>query len=302
MKRKSVHRGPWSADEIAIVRGWTGTVVELAARLGRNVDSCHRVRRRLGLARKKSDLGYPAGVDAVVTALHAQGLDDVAIAAELAPRFPDRPMDRRAVGFIRERLGLPTNWTADNPRARAKRRAIIAKQMATMGLAGPTDLRTRAYARFATDMGWPAETFGVLRPRAVQILTELYQRGPMTRRELAAAIGMPWRGVRNTLSSNDPEGSYVANLQRRGLVTRLPRCLDDSQGSGKKVYRYAIATGVRRGAIAEPGRDETVLRLRPGGEEQTDEHRRAQPLRGRRAGGERDAGTPPRHRLTGCRC
>jgi len=68
----------------------------------------------------------------------------------------------------------------------------------------------------------------------------------MTRRQLAAAIGMPWKGSRKSLCGNGPGGSYLATLMRRGLVVVQKRAVKAS-GKGKSVDLYMIPLQVKRG-------------------------------------------------------
>ena len=93
-------------------------------------------------------------------------------------------------------------------------------------------------------LGLPSD----LRPRAVAILNALYDRGPMTRRELADVIGMPWKGSRKSLASNDPEGSYLAHLAARGLVRAVKRGNRvTGRGRGHSTNVYMIPLTIKRG-------------------------------------------------------
>jgi DNA-binding IclR family transcriptional regulator len=94
-----------------------------------------------------------------------------------------------------------------------------------------------AYKAFAKESGWPDD----LRPRAVQILNLLASHGmPLTRKQIAEKIGMPWKGSRKSLHSNDKEGSYLANLQARGLVIKLGKIANTNCGRGSGVSLYTL--------------------------------------------------------------
>jgi hypothetical protein len=90
-------------------------------------------------------------------------------------------------------------------------------------------------------------------------LNLLYEDGPHTREQIAKAIGLRWAGTpngrhpasRHSLSGNGPGGSYMATLQRMGLVIRLGRKIRTGRGKGQSVNAYAIAPGVVRGPITE---------------------------------------------------
>jgi hypothetical protein len=180
---------------------------------------------------------WTPGVIRRVRRLHARGLNDVEIAAEMG-------LTRNQVHAIRYgRLKLPPNEASI---LRARRRGVKT-QLKTLGLDSPTQLRTRAFRMYAVESGWPED----LRPREVQILNVLAAKGvPMTRRELAAAIGMKsdpadyCRGQRNLLSGNGPGGTYTASLARRGLVTILarlgPTCGAQGKGAGRRISLYML--------------------------------------------------------------
>jgi hypothetical protein len=69
----------------------------------------------------------------------------------------------------------------------------------------------------------------------------------MTRPQIAEAVGMPWKGSRASLRSNDPEGSYLAHLIARGLVVDLGRLVKEG-GQGRNRHLYSLAIDVEKGA------------------------------------------------------
>jgi hypothetical protein len=132
---------------------------------------------------------------------------------------------------------------SDRTRERTK------QQLAKAGLKSLAEVRIKRFREYAAASGWPSD----LRPRHVQILDALYVHGPHTRRQLCERLGMPWKGSRKSLVSNDPEGSYLAHLQARGLVLRTTKRVPLTDGvkakngkrSGKNVYLYLLPLGVQ---------------------------------------------------------
>jgi len=149
-------------------------------------------------------------------------------------------VERHTVGNWRKRLGLPANTLSVHRRELIREKS--AEQLRAAGLTTLAELRAPTFRQRALASGGPAD----LRPRAVQMLNALWDRGPMTRRELADVLGMPWKGSRKSLVSNDPEGSYLAHLTRRGLVVNLGRVVRGT-GSGHSACLYALAFDIERG-------------------------------------------------------
>lgn len=228
-------RQMWSEEELGQLRTLYGTVSlkEIARRMGRSVSSVScQVYDRLQLERYRPHRSDPSQFRRKVKRLHGTGLSDQEIADELG-------CSRKWVSEIRVRLGLPA-W-GNSPRRRARVRATTAEQLAAAGVRSLAELRCQVWRERARSQGWPDD----LRPRAVQILSTLWERGPMTRRELADAIGMPWKGSRKSLVSNDPEGSYLAHLMARGLVVSLGR-IAKRKGRGTSVHVYSLPMTIER--------------------------------------------------------
>lgn len=216
----------WTAEERAFLREVYGrtTAAVIAWAVDHSVSSVEQQAKILGLTRPR----MAPEVRERIRQLHGRGLTDAAIARELG-------MDRRAVTTVRaKRLGLPASAAG----ILEARRQGVRTQRKTLGIRSAGQLRGLSFRRYAVEQGWPED----LRPRAVQILNVLAARGvPMTRPELAEAIGMPWKGSRKSLTSNDPEGSYLAHLAARGLVQVLPRAVTVSgQGRGRSLNLYYL--------------------------------------------------------------
>ncbi len=148
---------------------------------------------------------------------------------------------RSCIRRWRRKLGLPdltSGGSVDTCQiCKAAVRAKTAEQLKKAGLPSLAYLRIQTHRKFARESGWPED----LRFRAVQILNALWEHGPMTRRQIAAAVGMPWKGTRKSLHSNDPEGSYLAHLTRRGMVVVMQRAnVVRGQGKGHSTNIYAL--------------------------------------------------------------
>jgi hypothetical protein len=198
---------------------------------GVSVSSVYQTAKRIGLSIPRPRVTRARL--AQIRRLSLQGLTDT----EIAPLVG---LCRSEVSRQRRRMKLP-------PSAAGLKRAqlqAVRSQCATLGIAAPTELRSRAYRLFAQESGWPED----LRPREVQILNALAARGvPMTRRELSEAIGMRTDredrpGHVALLSGNGPGGTYTASLLRRGLLAVFKRgCVVAGAGSGKSLDLYYLS-------------------------------------------------------------
>lgn len=226
----------WTERELDFVRRDYGRVpvAEIAVALRRTVGSVYQQADRLRLT-KHPKVDWTR-LDCELRRLHALGRSDAEIATELR-RIAGRELDRRTVGGRRVQLGLSHNASSDHRRRRVAEKTKA--QCALAGVATLADIRVQSWQDAAARCGWPRD----LRPRAVQILNTLYQRGPMTRRQIAEAIGLPWNGSRKSLTSRDTEGIYLWHLVRRGLVVRLPRLVKGT-GKGRSTHLYTLALGV----------------------------------------------------------
>jgi hypothetical protein len=222
---------PWSPAETALARRLYlagARVDEIARRLDRSPTSIYRRACSLGLRRRRRTEVDAAFLE-TVRRLAALGRTDPEIAAELG-------CDRHTVSGRRKRMGLASN--AYGARHRAKIAASAREQCRRWGVANLGAIRSRVFRLRAQQAGWP----GDLRPRAVQILDALADRGPLTRRELAKAIGVPWNGTSASLRSRDPGGSYLAYLIARGLVVSLGRVARGvGRGGSSQLYSLSLA-------------------------------------------------------------
>lgn len=221
-------RTPWTDEERRLMREHYGrkSAPEVAAMLGRPVSQVHGTAERMGLGRRRR-LVTDADRE-VIRRMHAEGCADPEIARTLGWK-------REIVGVHRRAMGL-----AHNAYGERQRQAVAiktAEQIQSAGVRNLAEVRALAWSRFAIESGWPAD----LRIRHVQILNLMAAAGvPLSRREIAEGIGARWvMPTRKNLVSNDPEGSYLAHLTARGLVTTLPRALP-GQGKGRSFHLYCL--------------------------------------------------------------
>lgn len=205
---------PWTDAERDEVRRLyaTQTAAEIARALGRSASGVQNVVYQLGIGSKCQRI-TPAAVELVRAGVEA-GLTDAAIARQHSSVFNIANGHRR-VKYIRDEfLKAPPNAEAI---AEAKRKAIRT-QAERLGVTIGGGLRKYSYRKYARECGWP-EHFP---PRACQIMNLLCDRGPMTRRQLVAAIGMTWR-KRDSNNLKCKQTSYLGVLMQAGFVARQCR-------------------------------------------------------------------------------
>ncbi len=172
--------------------------------------------------------------------------------------------DRRSVcDYRRKHLKLP----AVQPHQRVGRERGRRNQERTLGR--PLgEVRAESFWAYAPSLGWPA---GV-RYRAVQILELLFVHESLTRRQIPELLGL---SSSIALKSNDPQGTYLANLISRGLVAAAGRsvrtgelCADGRTHKGKSINLYFLTPAARetkqawqRDRHAEPSSPPTEERL-----------------------------------------
>lgn len=212
----------WTKAELKVLREGYGKEPpeRIALRLGRTLLSIRQAAGAHGLTKKLC----PAGValSAFVLLKHPLGWCDNHIASAYSAKFRGCvPLDRHTVSDHRGRLQLGVNAQVRCPLCKDRVRRNTARQLQAAGVKSLGEVRVLAFRQYARRHGWPED----LRPRAVQILNALAVNGPMTKNQLAQAIGVRWQGLpsRKVLVSNDKEGSYLAHLMKRGLVIPLGR-------------------------------------------------------------------------------
>lgn len=227
-RKLNYRRRPWTEAEQAKLKRWynSKSAVEIAKKLGRTQTSVYQQARKIGLHEER-DSERIHRVCELIKKYNAKGWLDSEIAKVAC-------VERRTIAEWRLKLQLPSN--KGNDRHRRKVAEQTRKQVKAIGLKNLAEVRSLAFRQFAEKHGWPAH----LSPRAVQIVQHLYKIGPMTKRQIAAVVGMPFKGSKKTLCSSTPGGSYLAELQRAELVIRLPRAVDHG-GRGRQVSIYMMA-------------------------------------------------------------
>lgn len=224
----------WAEGDKATLRALYLTVPtrELGRRLGRSVQA---IQNRMRIDRLETQrIRFSSDAIAKIVELNALGLSDSEIGAQCGS-------DRHCIAAMRKRLGLPSNQFGARMRERV--RGKTREQCETAGVSSLGEYRALVLKVRVVRSGWPSD----LRWRCVQILDLLESRGPLTREDIADGIGMPWRGSRKSLYSNERSGggSYLANLMRRGLVIKLGRIIG-GRGQGANVNLYAMAIDAKR--------------------------------------------------------
>lgn len=223
---------PWTdEDDAFMLANYSSmTAAELAEKLGRTPSAVFQRATRCGLA-KVRDGKEIARRDEKITQLHAKGWS----ASEMQETVG---IQTRSINKRLTVLGLKPHGRSERYKRRVAK--VTQKQCEAAGVHNLGELRALQMKRVARNLGWPDH----LSLRSVQILETLYQRGPMTRRQIADAIGVQWRGSRRTFSTRRaPGGSYMAELQRAGLVIRLKKAIK-GKGKGRSHDLYMVALEV----------------------------------------------------------
>lgn len=238
----SAHRSH-TEEELRAVRDLypTHPASEIAERLYGAAGRTNRVVGIVGRLGLRKWRRWPPEVLDRVRALHADGLLDGQIAGLMADTF--LPGDRGCgqVRHVRGRLGLGPNRSSEH--MSAARRRGIRRQLDTLGMENPNEIRCRAHRLFAERYGLP----GDLKPAQVRIILALVA-GPLTLVELKSAIGVrPECGLLHNAAGT----SYQADLCRRGLLARVPTGIGGS-AKGPRV-RYILTAACLDLLSSNPG-------------------------------------------------
>lgn len=191
-------------------RGWNDRMIHRET--GLSIDTIGTYRRQLGLSANRTlTPGHVRRDNTIhphrerIVALLGQGYSDGHIARELG-------INRRELAHYRRRhlrIGaIPRKEQLD-------RHTSYRTQQQTLGRS-LGEHRAALYWSIGPRLGWPEG----IRFRAVQCL-ELLLQNPcgMTRAQLRDQLGL----TDSQMASNDPQGSYLANLVARGLVAAAAR-------------------------------------------------------------------------------
>ena len=221
-------RRAWSEREDEIVRQQykEQPVAEIAADIDRTVLAVRLAAIRLGVA-AKHDRGKSERNREIIKRMNAEGYTDAEISAVAG-------WSRRHVSKVRVRLGLPSNRQSERYRKRVS--AKTREQCDKAGLATLADVRRTAHQDLIRRMGWPDH----LALRSAQLAELLWIHGPLTRRQLATLAGVRWLGSKKTFKTKRPGGSYLAELQREGLVVQLRKAVPRGDGFADSIYMLAM--------------------------------------------------------------
>ena len=205
------------------------TAAEIAERLCRTTRAVHHRANKLNLNEKRDKTEINVRKKKIKSLLKL-GMSD----SEVAERVG---MCRRALTEMRSRMGIAANGRNQRYRLRVAKRTR--EQCKKAGVASLAQIRSKRYAEYSSELGWHG-----LSVRAAQIAEALYRFGPMTRKRICTHLGMPWKGARKSLGNpNVPGGSYMAELQRAGIVVRLQSAITHS-GKGNHEDLYMIGLDV----------------------------------------------------------
>lgn len=240
----------WTADEDQRLRelAYTMSWGDVALAIGQTSTGVFQRAMRLGITRPMKGKSYAAlGLTDFIRQHHARSWTDTKIESAWNRRHPEATITRSCVSERRRNLALPNNAWSDRQRKRVAKKTR--EQLERMGLKNLAQLRVHSWAQFAARAGWPG--YG-LRPRAVQVLNLLYERGPHPRREICQALGLRWKSTRqNGLAANggtkypDRGGTYLSELMKAGLVVRM-RGVIRTKRRGSHPFVYAVAPHVKR--------------------------------------------------------
>lgn len=206
------------------------TAAAIGERIGRTRRAVYQRALKLGIVETRDDAAIAAR-DKKIWHLHSQGWN----ASEMVPVVG---IDGRTINSRIHKLGLEPHGRGERYRKRVAE--TTRRQCAKLGVKSLAEVRSLRIREVARDLGWPEH----LCLRSVQILEALYQIGPMTRKQIAVAIGVKWLGSRKTFSSNRAEGhSYLAELQRAGLVVRIESAITH-KGKGNHQDLYMVGLEV----------------------------------------------------------
>lgn len=237
-----------SFQEIAIIRRDYRKIPapEIARAIGRSASAVYQTAKRLGLSIPQR-ITAPAFV-AYLREKHALGWSDTEIAASYGG------VDRHCIPVIRQRLGLPSVLFSQHQRDKVRRKTT--EQLRAAGVESLGALRAKILKERSAKAGWPAD----LPWRAGQILTLLWEHGPMTRVQIVEAIRPDLIGkctrkrMNQALNDNDAwhgkrhANSYLATLIRRGLVVSLGRVVrkHEPKRGNFNVVMYSLPLGIQR--------------------------------------------------------
>jgi hypothetical protein len=225
---------PWTMGEIRLLRQLWGTLpaIEIAVRMGRTVLSVSRRAHELGLCRRHkrlSDYGRR------IRSLHARGHTDNEIARRLG-------ISTGSLHHWMRQHGLEANGKRPEIFREVKRREYrrVWREVSL------TDARCLVHAAAAAARGWPQARS----PQQADVL-DVLEGGPKSGREIAAALGQPWRDEGSAAVS-----AHLRYLAKKGLIA------DSQSPADGRMTIYRLADGVRRHVAARERGEGPLPKLR----------------------------------------
>ena len=226
----------WTAAEDAMMRRRYGSVTcaDLARELGRTTRSVYQRANKLDLVKRQNIL-TDQQIRRAVRQYHPRGLSDAEI-ADVLRRSTGLQTDRHRIGKIRRSMKLGNTRLSAYQRGRVRDKTN--EVLAAKGLQSLAEERAAQHLQFIRSLGWPDS----LSLRSALVATLLWQRGPMTRLDICAALGLQ-NPHRTDPKSNRRGGTAMAELVRAGIAITLPKA-KRGKGRGRSVNVYLIAPGV----------------------------------------------------------
>jgi hypothetical protein len=242
-KRKHIYpRRFWTSEELDLLR------LECAKGFDRDripklfpkrtLGAIYQTRKKLGLARKL--IRHGDRLRKFIRAKHRLGWSDAEMGAAWSALHPDRtPCDRHVISRYRRRMGLGHNAYSEH-----RRRLVGVKtrqQLAAAGLPTLAALHRKVVEDRIAAMGWPTN----LRWREAQVLSLIWDRGPLTKRQICSGLGMPVHEMSRKMLKDNDAGNYLASLMRKGLLISLRRAIRMG-GKGHNVDLYTLPLNIER--------------------------------------------------------
>lgn len=229
-------RKSWSSADDELLRQRYGTVkcADLAAELGRTTHAVYNRALELGVVTRRrvvSDLQ----IRQAIGRYYPLGYSDAEI-AQCLRKETGLPADRHRVGRMRRHMQLGNTRLTEYQRGRVRNKTN--EVLAAKGWQSLAHVRSARHREFIRGLGWPES----LSLRSAMVATLLWQRGPMTRLEICAAMGLQ-NPHRTDPKSNRQGGTAMAELIRAGIVVGLQKA-KRGDGRGRAVNVYLIAPGV----------------------------------------------------------
>lgn len=240
---RSINYRTWTAteDEFLRLNYRKSGAKSCGQKLNRCLKSVYQRARDIGLSETKN-FATTRQIEELIKEKHPLGYCDSEIARIGAVELNVDGIDRHRVGEIRRRLKLESNKLSDRRRNQVAEKTR--EQLRQSGHPNLASLRGETFSKFKASLGWPDE----LTIRAVQALELFYRHGTLTRIQLCELMGVSSK-KRTAPISNGPGGTVLAELQRAGMIQRIPKGLKtkrrDRRGGIVTCDVYFLSPGVK---------------------------------------------------------